>query len=267
MIFIKVDFERQRLCLKTAICNNFIQHQVQVLLKTEETNFRSFKLSLKDVSYGNYTTYEVKELKALDEIKSTQCQLNNINYNFISAKIQSKKRKYYSLLKAGQDISDSNYYRFIFPRLIHHRRRGTEKICAMLSSAMNDFNFLRTFVQSIYAHPNVDRMQLDPLWDEINDCLYDLLETEYKTLDPFFIRRQIYRLHQQFSPPDNPLDFDHDFYKRVPNQKMFLTNSLIQQERIRYSSKIKPTAKCRFRTYEQGAERFIWEDESVWNVE
>ena len=268
MIFVKVDFQRQRLCLKTAICNNFIKHQVQVLLNTEEETFRRFKLALRDVSYGNYRTYEIKDVSyeikrdrnTLDEINISQ--INNIDYGFLAAKIRCKKNKYFYLLKAGRDIDDANYNRWIFPMSRSRNRWSTEKICAMLTRAMNDFNFLRMFIQSIYSHPHADRTQLDPLWDDVNDCLYNLLEVEYKTLDPFYIRRQTYRLYEQYMSP-----FDSVFYEKVPRQKRFLKNPLIQQERIRYSLKLKPVPYSRFQTYEPGMEQIVWEDRFVWNVE
>jgi hypothetical protein len=230
-MFIKVDLQRQRLYLKTATCNNFIHHQVEVLLNTECSDFRRFCLSLKDVSYGNFKKADEHfNLNALDEIGVFVQEPKTINYNFLSSKIRRKQQKYANLLSAGQNDCDEIYRRLFFIR--PRRPWGTEKITAKLVSSMNDFRFLRMFVHYMYNYPNAKRTELDYRWDVINECLYDLLETEYKTLDPYFIRRETLRLYREWRCP-----FDYAFFEKVPHQKRFLKNKIVHNERIQYSKK------------------------------
>jgi hypothetical protein len=248
--------QRRRLYVKTASCDNVIKNQVQTLLNSDEDDFRKHRLLLKNVSYENCN---IRNLNALDEIGVSRSELKNIDYAFLRWKVRALKRKYEYVLKAGQDDSDENYRRFMFSP---YRRWGTEKITAKIITAMNDFRFLRDFVQSIYIHPGMKRTELDLIWSDINQCLLDLCETEYKTLDPYFIRRETRRLHFDYDVP-----FDSHFFARVPTQKAYLTNAIVRKERIQYFLKLKPVSQCRKLTYYKGEERRLWEDTFVWNVE
>lgn len=221
MIFIKVDWKRGRLYFVTASCKDFIKTQVKVLIKSEDENFTRHRLFLKDVSYGNFKTFEIREMNALEEIGVPLPETKKIDVDFLVHKLREKENTYRDLLRAG-NAHDGREREYILQRSL-----PTEKITAKIITAMNDFSLFKEFVRSMRFHPGVRRSELGRIWNETNECFSKLLVAEYRSLDPFLIRRETRRFCDI-----RRLPFDSYFYQTrfLPSQKSFLKKKFRQTE-------------------------------------
>jgi hypothetical protein len=65
------------------------------------------------------------------------------------------------------------------------------------------------------------------VWNDIHDCYWKLLILETRSIDPFLIRRETRRIHE-----DRGVPFDTLFYETrfLPRQKKFMRNEFRLRE-------------------------------------
>jgi hypothetical protein len=214
MIFLKVDFERQRLVVLTGVCHDFVKNQVKFCLKTEENDFKRFKLLLKDVSYSNLETREVltQPFNHTEEIRVLPAHPVVIDVDFLKFLVRENERIHDDVLR-GRNLREFRWLQ---------RRMAAEKILAKNMTAMQDFSFLKVFVRPLLIHPGIDRRGLKEVWDELTRDCQCFLETEMNVTDPYIIREETRRLFHNHGLP-----FDNSFYSspsNFPEQKSFVNN-------------------------------------------
>jgi hypothetical protein len=217
MIFVKTDWQRQRLVILTGECNNFLKNQVKAVLQTNDNNFRRHKLRLKDVSCSNFETHEFEEKSALEEIGVSLKEPLLIDNGFLRNLVREKSEEFRSLLRAGEPITE----------FILQRRLPSEKIIARNISAMNEFSLLRNLIRPMRIHPGLKRGDFYSVWNNIHDCYWKLLILEMRSIDPFLIRRETRRIHD-----DRGVPFDALFYetRNLPRQRKFMRNEFRLRE-------------------------------------
>jgi hypothetical protein len=217
MICVKNDWQRQRLVFLTGECKNFVKNQVKIVLQTNDNDFRRHKLRLKDVSYCNFETHEFEEKSVLEEIGVSLKDPLLIDSGFLRILVREKSEKFRNLLRAGEPRTE----------YILQRRMPSEKIIARNISAMHDFSLLRNLIRPMRIHPGLKREHFYSVWNNIHDCYWKLLILEMRSIDPFLIRRETRRIHD-----DRGVPFDALFYetRNLPRQRKFMRNEFRLRE-------------------------------------
>jgi len=217
MILIKTDWKRQRLRLITGICHDLFKNQVKVLLNVDTGDFRRYRLSLRDLSYCNLSG-DIQETNDVEEISVPVQETNSIDLGFLRSELRDLEFEHQRLFRF-RDVTDV--------RTTPRRRLPTEKLSAKLTTALNDYHLLKVFVRPMCFEPGMKKQDVDRIWREIHENLWTLLDVEYKSVDPFLIRKETRFL---CAASDQP--FDSRFYETrfLPKQRSFLNNVFRQKE-------------------------------------
>jgi hypothetical protein len=196
MNLIQVDWRRSRLQLRTATSHDIIKNQLRILLNTEESDFRRYKLLLKDVSYCNFATYEFEETDALEKIGVPLKPVNLVDFRFLEQKLLELENEH------------TRVFRLTRRNFNFQHRPPTEKMTAEIITAMNDFNLFKDLLRSLLHRPGVKKTSFYEIWGPTCGSYYKLMKAECDTVNPFVVRRETRHLFESRN-----LFFETDFYR------------------------------------------------------